>query len=115
MTSGAKSKPPDKEIPAVLIGTVLEDLCRAHLDRTQPFPPEYLDYLCKVFLGFADLLRTQIKPQSAGVRAAHAADALTYLGVSKTDARKLAAERVGIATETVRQNQKRLRKRRGTK
>ena len=81
------------EIPPQVVGDVLEWLAKRHLEKKEPFPvDEWLDPLLEMFLALADYARTKTKPDAPGVRAAYGADFLTFLGMSKGRARKLAAE-----------------------
>jgi hypothetical protein len=104
----------DDDIPPEVLGMVIENLCREHLDGTAPFPPELLDALCEMFLALADHARSLTKPDMPGVRAAHGADMLAFLGMSDRQAQRLAAKHSGVEFAAVRQAHKRMRhKRRG--
>ena len=103
------------EIPPQVVGDVLEWLAKRHLEKKEPFPvDEWLDPLLEMFLALADYARTKTKPDAPGVRAAYGADFLTFLGMSKGRARKLAAEnsKVKVTEYAVEQAHKRMLRKR---
>jgi len=99
-----------KPIPPEVLGQVLEQLCRDHLDGTAPLPLEALDTLCETFLAMAEYTRSRTNEDAPGVHAAHAAEFLVMIGMSETRAAKTAAKQFNIPVRTVQQNYRRLKK-----